>query len=330
MNNNGKVVPVRLRPVTSGPVRLQPRPGAPLRPVRSVTPPQEPSPPNQRTPRNRRGGWWKGVLVVVFATTLTTLAIKASDRYQSNTADTQIAGIAGSGEVSRCPEHMIFVPTADGGFCIDQYENSPGPECVHQFITNEFGTGENVGDPKCLPVSLPNKDPWVNVAAPQAAELCARAGKRLPTNSEWYRAAMGTPDTAVDGKYSCVLGRTGASAAEMTGASEGCVSSFGAYDMVGNAWEWVDAYVAGGWYNNRVLPDEGYVAEVDADGVAAATSATSSSIFHNDYFFIDKTGVRSMFRGGYWNMTDKAGIDSINATMQSSFLSVAIGFRCAK
>ena len=159
-------------------------------------------------------------------------------------------------------------------------------------------------------------------------ELCARVGKHLTSNSEWYRAAVGTPEQESD--RGCVLGRIGASHAEKTGSHEACVSSAGAYDMVGNVWEWVDANVVHGEYGGRTLPDEGYVSEADVDGVAITTSTTSSEIFHGDYISINKTAVEGMFRGGFWNMTEKAGVNAVNAASPPSFVGVAVGFRCAK
>jgi len=77
-----------------------------------------------------------------------------------------------------------------------------------------------------------------------AQQACARSGKRLLTNEEWERAAAGTPDP----------GPGGASGPEGcnhhfdwppydAGSRSECVSSWGAYDMVGNFGEWVADWV---------------------------------------------------------------------------------------
>lgn len=72
----------------------------------------------------------------------------------------------------------------------------------------------------------------------QANVACANSGRRLPSNAEWQMAVTGTPDTggADNGMTDCntdnlLPGPT------LTGARTGCVSAFGAFDMVGNLME---------------------------------------------------------------------------------------------
>lgn len=323
MNHNGKPVPVRLAPRGSS--------HRPYRRDTTVSVPPHYGVRERCTPRKPlrpRSGWWKGVLVVVLSSALTTLAIKASEKLPVSPSSL-LAGAGRSEDIRRCPPEMVYVPTSSGGFCIDRFEASASRECPNAVPSNQFGTLENMGIPACKPDAKANTLPWVNVTLHQAIDLCARAGKRLPTHAEWYRAALGTPDGNL-GEDGCVLGRIGAHEAEPTGTHGACVSSFGAYDMVGNVWEWIDAYAASGWYDNRSLPDEGFVAEVDQDGVPVATAASSSALFGGDYFFVEKSGVLGMFRGGYWNMTEKAGVHTVSATVPSSFLGMAVGFRCVK
>lgn len=322
-NQHGKPVPVRLQP--RHPSSRAPRTGE----TPSSLPPRNTQ--KEHTPRENggsRGGWWKGILVVILSSALTTLAIRASEKLPIPPS-ALIAGTGKSEHIPQCPPEMAYVPTSSGGFCIDRFEASPSRECPNAALSNQFGTLENLGVPACKPESKADASPWVNVTLHQALELCARAGKRLPTHAEWYRAAVGTPDGASE-KEGCVLGKIGAHEAEKTGTHRVCISSFGAYDMVGNVWEWIDAYTASGWYNNRLLPDEGFVAEVDQDGVPVLTTATSSALFGGDYFFVEKSGVFGMFRGGYWNMTEKAGVYTVSASVPSSFLGAAVGFRCVK
>src|SRR3989344_3194633 len=178
-----------------------------LAPRRSTGAPHV-APVRQSSPRpprknRRRGGFWKSSIVVISAILLTTLASKASDSFK--VADVlQLAGVGQSNELLRCPPEMAYVPTSQ-------------------------------------PDSVKGGNPWVNLSETQAMTLCAKNGKRLPTPGEWYRAALGTPDTITNRNAECAIGLVGSGSALPTGSRSGCVSSFGAYDMVGNVWEWVDA-----------------------------------------------------------------------------------------
>ena len=280
-------------------------------------------------PKRKRHRLLKGVLVVLFATGLTTFAIHASDSF-SLPEGGFLAAVGRSGPVEHCPKGMVYVPQSGGGFCIDQYEASPGEGCAHRTVGNQFDTEANLHNPLCMPVSVPDATPWVNVPEHEALALCAKAGKRLPTNGEWYRAALGTPEDAQGMASTCGLGQVRATAAERTGSHEGCVSSYGVYDMVGNVWEWVDAVSENGMYGTRLLPGEGFVSESDADGVPSSVATSSDRAYGNDYFFSDQSGVKGMFRGGFWAMGEKAGVFTVNATIPTSFVGNAVGFRCAR
>ena len=282
-------------------------------------------PPRRR--RKKNGNIFRGAIVTIGAMLLTVAVIKANDSFNPQSREL-VGGVGASAKETRCREDMVYVSDSGGGFCVDRYEASASKLCPVQDPGNQFDTNTNISQPLCTPVSVSDAPPWTNVPLAQAMELCARVGKHLTKNSEWYRAALGTPDGESD--TGCVLGRVGASHAEKTGTHSTCVSSSGAYDMVGNVWEWIDANVVRGTYGGRILPDEGYVSEADVDGVAIMTSTSSSQIFHGDYLSIDKGGVEGMFRGGFWNMSEKAGVSAINATIPTSFIGVAVGFRCAR
>lgn len=281
--------------------------------------------------KKRRTRFWKGALVIISAIGLTTLAINASDTFKIP-GSSLIAGVGSSGAKvgAHCPEDMVYIPESGGGFCLDRYEASAGEVCVNADPMNQIETEKNLDNPLCVPVSKKSVRPWVNIPEHQALALCARVGKRLPSNREWYRAALGTPDTVSTEKGACVLGRIGQQSADATGIHDQCTSSYGAYDMVGNVWEWIDSSISGGAYDGRTLPDEGYISGADADGIPSDVSTSSQPSFGGDYFFIDKSGVKGMFRGGFWSMNEKAGIFSINAASPMTFVGVAVGFRCAR
>jgi formylglycine-generating enzyme required for sulfatase activity len=280
-------------------------------------------------PKKKKRRFLKGALVVFFASTLTIVSLHASDTFRIPGRGL-LAGVGGSEPQGPCPEEMVYIPAMGGGFCIDRYEVSAGKACPNTAPSNQFETQDNLRSPVCFPASLKDGTPWVNVPLHEALALCAKVGKRLPSNGEWYRAALGTPEEVDRSGAGCVLGRAGDSSAALTGTHAQCVSSYGAYDMVGNVWEWVDGSILDGQYLGRVLPSEGFVAEADADGVVAAVSTSSLSSFGGDYFYIDHVGTKGIFRGGFWNMTEKAGVFTMNAANPTTFIGTAVGFRCAR
>lgn len=274
---------------------------------------------------------WKfirGLLIVIVTVVLTTIAINATDNL-GNFSDSLIGGVLGVGENSLCPEHMIHIPSESGGYCIDMYENSPGEGCEYSFPNNQSETRANLEDTSCTGVSKEGGSPWVNIARHQAELACSNAGKRLPTNKEWYQASLGTPDARgnVD-RGDCNVQSDSIGTA---GSHERCVSSSGAYDMIGNVWEWVDETVSDGELSGRALPEEGYVVGIDNNGVPIETNFGEPDLnFNEDYLWVEKGGVRGIIRGGYHGNGTDAGQYTMNAITPPSFAGVGVGFRCAK
>ncbi len=273
----------------------------------------------------------KAVAVIVSSTILTTLAVNAAD-IGGDFFRSIFAGILFSVEhveESPCPKNMTLVENAIVPFCVDMYENSAGDKCIYGNPQNEDDTAINLSDINCTPVSEPNKLPWTNINLEQAKFACSKAGKRLATPSEWYKAAVGTDDTNGSWKEdSCNVANNRADGVDFTGMGMRCVSSVGAYDMVGNVWELVDGVVENGKWNNRILPDSGFVSGVDIDGIAYSTKSTSDEIFNYDKFWSDKTIKAEMMRGGYYNNQTQAGLYSIYAASPVTFSGEAVGFRC--
>lgn len=278
----------------------------------------------------KRFGVGRTSLVVVATIILTTLSINAADHFGS-LKESLLGSVASSG-TPKCSAGMVLVPFGERDFCIDMYENSPGKNCSYMDPANNEQTRINIEDVDCVPVSVAAASPWRNIARHQAESACARAGKRLPTNKEWYRAALGTPDPPNDwGSTGCNLGKNSASLPDPTGSRDRCVSSVGAFDMVGNVWEWVDGSVTLGQYGNRTVPSSGFVTSVDSDGVPVVTAANTDPAFNDDYFWADASqGVSGMIRGGYWGIDSDAGLYAINTVIPPTFTGTGAGFRCVK
>ena len=126
---------------------------------------------------------------------------------------------------------------AVGSLCIDRYEASlwdaasggtqiPASTCL--------ANGSDCGVGAANPIYARSEAgvlPSANITWYQALQACANAGKRLPTTTEWQMAAAGTPSGLASGcSFSGV--------ATATASNAGCESTAGAFDMIGNVWEW--------------------------------------------------------------------------------------------
>jgi len=115
------------------------------------------------------------------------------------------------------------------------------------LVLGDLGLDCPVDGAGCLnvyAVSIAGVTPAAFVSWFQATAAARNASKRLPTSAEWQAAALGTPDTggADDGATTCntdnlVPGVTA------TGSRSACVSDVGAFDTVGNFYEWVADWV---------------------------------------------------------------------------------------
>jgi hypothetical protein len=184
---------------------------------------------------------------------------------------------------------------------------SPSSSCSPAFPGTFPGNGQWTAP--LYAVSIPGVHPTACVKWFQAQQACANSRKRLPSNGEWQLAVAGTPEGAAgdDGTTQC--NTFTAFDAVDTGSRSACVSSWGAFDMVGNVYEWVADWVprstaCGSWGGSS-----------DAQCLAgAATTGEPGALIRGDCF-LDGTNV---------------GPFSVAGTLSPSVSSLGIGFRCAR
>lgn len=268
--------------------------------------------------------WARWLLVTVGVIVLTSITVDAT---LSPSGISQSAlGILASRAVpeEQCPEGMVLVASSEQKLCVDIFEASPGNDCPTIPVQNALDTRANIAAGACSASSASGMLPWGFATFHQAKELCAKAGKRLPTSEEWYAFSLGTPDEK--GNATCNI----KSETLRAGKEEDvCVNSYGVHDAIGNAWEWTDATVVNGLYKDTALPESGYVVSADQHGLATLTQNDAANPdFRSDYFWSEKEGEFGILRGGFYGSGSDAGLYSVHAKTPLSFASGAIGFRC--
>lgn len=183
-------------------------------------------------------------------------------------------------------------------FCIDKHE-------VTEAAYKEFSAATGRQMPE-QPTWSASTYPVVNIDWDSAAAYCEAAGKRLPTEAEWEKAARGGAIT----RYSFGDDEKGLDDYAWYHANSGGQShpvglkkpnQYGVYDMAGNVWEWVADRYGANYY--KTAPAE------NPKGPGS--------------------GQQRVLRGGSWNFFDVSPRPGDRASDFPSSRSQRGGFRCA-
>jgi eukaryotic-like serine/threonine-protein kinase len=184
-------------------------------------------------------------------------------------------------------------------FYIDETE-------VSNKAYREFATATNHALPDGFAVDAPEL-PVVNVSFSDARDFCTWAGKRLPDEREWEKAARGA-----DGRNYPWGNNEDTSMANVGGKAPAPVNSFfpgaspyKALNMTGNVWEWIDH------------PHTPSGQAIVSFGKILKPPPTASEPWH-------------YIKGGAFDRTLAEGVTYEWSSVPGRLTSPAIGFRCAQ
>ena len=200
---------------------------------------------------------------------------------------------------------------------------------------------------------LPGQYEWFSLAA-WAMKHLYQYGLGYPKgNTNWGKDAAdprnaiyeGRPDPVAPGYTGNAISRCLAGTGPTSWSLNGKES--GVYDLVGNAWEWVDMLIgttadhtidarypgaglvlptANGNIATLYAPTKDGNRSLAADAFSPATVGSAKAEYDNDYYY-QATGQRAAARGGHWYVAADAGLFSLRVNLAPSDVLYSIGFR---
>ena len=208
-----------------------------------------------------------------------------------------------TGDADEQPVRRIYMDT----FSMDRYQVSVGQYAKFLESTSQAAPP----DWSIMNKSRHQNRPVVNVDWADAAAYCTWAGKRLPTEAEWEKAARGADGRTYPWGNELPRGFHANMKKEKwsdhyvlspVGMYEEGKSPYGIYDMAGNVWEWISD-----WY--------------DADYYTTGPSKNPTG---------PPKGQAKVIRGGSWGSGAKDLRSSDRDSHLPSARGMGTGFRCVK